>query len=1345
VNNVQLDRFTGDTFQTGGATTTRYKERKFTEIEKKNPHLLPYFKKHEWLIGNNAFTESTIPTIRAHKPLTGTGTCQLPSTVQSLCTYFADEVSKVVFTDHLRLANIPKNLSALHDYSEATAFLMDHKPYWMQSIETCKEEWVRSPLFEWISFRLNWAYYKRDVIRRLYDKQLSSISTGIYTNNTRFSKRESGDDIHTIPSAEDLQRANMNSPYAKFFEILQNEMVESNVTVLNVTLRSTSLPVLSHLYDPYISRDELSSNIIAASNDAQKQQQMEEDTQGGDASNPKLVANHTTFTHHRYWALYYIRLLEEFIESHSALCRAMLREDKEPTAFILQPTPPAETKNVETLVKQYHVPTQYHPYDELAATWKWEEIQGHQSSRAILAERYPDEFIFRYPLVYLYHIMAYKLPHHVISGQLQTTLRGQMRALALSVQKQWHEFPLLPRDLLQGGTAWSMNLKAEPFAPGSIFMWTVFAVVGRIEQLRRLIVAGDPNHPQEEDEKDFYLHTIQVRLTGYFPITRWMMAELLLHEQPDILDTRLTEAVEYYNCDEIDFDGEQDMPNFATIIHLLNYWHTANKNATKNPIVGALQKGLPFKSLSRVLSDHFANETEANPHFITLAMLFVMVTSLGLFRRQQGAPPMYRPCFSSMAKIDFALLQTPKQMFNFIHVTNSKILIYMSREVLVHTIAQAPHYRDHQIIDWQKLEQNTWQVSNDIRRYLHHYKFWLKAPFNKARLNLEEEIKLNYEKSYSMFLFPQHDFLHTTLHVFHSLHVKHLDKVILLQMNLKHLSRDLLAAAPSMTSDEIDELKGKIQRTQLELTAITYELSEETRNIIWQTLIGKRDNFDIWTFIRQWLSDEDILLFHRLHEQYDNHTSEKKLELTASQFSLSAFTMIHYLLTIQKQLKQFRLQPLPLHMAQSIHDTMRNRTHHLSPEQPLFSTAYDVHVTLCCNQVITLHDTDSYGNSHLMYDRNLRYYACCRKITKKTGYTGSGGSPAPASKKTKKSKALDSDDGSDEDDAESGEEEGKEDEEDIYGSDDEDMTSTVTTDAGDTFNVTAAPIDPSERKLLKKIQNRKKRLTEINEATRKSIEKDKKRQMTNLVEQTRTGKNITMDDYPQMTFKERRKIVCRLDMDTKPLVCVNHPPVLTLNLMGQSLSYGSEYSKMVTYQHCPRCGDLHTFSLKLYNGGQGYMCANCTQKSWAPSLEMQRSMFCVYCGRQHFKNVHHGLELVATVDIGDVNNPVKLLNYCYADKPKYKPDFYYDREAEHPHYILFLDTYLNRHTNIMHVHSMAQFPYQNTKEEDDREIPMAQNGFSWPLYGQRLNDIPQLVDVWWPPMVEPNHITVPKI
>lgn len=221
-----------------------------------------------------------------------------------------------------------------------------------------------------------------------------------------------------------------------------------------------------------------------------------------------------------------------------------------------------------------------------------------------------------------------------------------------------------------------------------------------------------------------------------------------------------------------------------------------------------------------------------------------------------------------------------------------------------------------------------------------------------------------------------------------------------------------------------------------------------------------------------------------------------------------------------------------------------------------------------------------------------------------------------------------------------------------------------------------------------------------------------------------------MDDYPNMMDKARRKIARRFDNESRPLRCHNNPPVLVVNMQGFRLYFGSEEYYTSSYQHCPRCGDWHYFSDKNFSS-RGYMCPNCIQKTWQPSFAMQRQMFCAYCGRQHMKDVEHGLESIKMIDAYDMQEPVKMLQLCHNDMPKHAGDFFVSFEAKRIK-LPFIDTYLKRHHNMVRATTVAQFPLQNTVENNRQGLSMKNNGFSWIRYGTRIHLIPQPIDVWWP-------------
>jgi len=162
------------------------------------------------------------------------------------------------------------------------------------------------------------------------------------------------------------------------------------------------------------------------------------------------------------------------------------------------------------------------------------------------------------------------------------------------------------------------------------------------------------------------------------------------------------------------------------------------------------------------------------------------------------------------------------------------------------------------------------------------------------------------------------------------------------------------------------------------------------------------------------------------------------------------------------------------------------------------------------------------------------------------------------------------------------------------------------------------------------------------------------------------------------------------------------------------------------------------------------MCPNCIQKTWQPSFAMQRQMFCAYCGRQELKDVEHGLESIMLVDVFDIQEPIKMMHLCHNDMPKHEGDFF--RETTHfkepdknvklghnklihkknPNKLVFIDTYFKRHHGLVRMTTMAQFPFQNTVENNRQGLNIKNNGFSWIKYGQRVHLIPQAIDVWWP-------------
>jgi len=80
------------------------------------------------------------------------------------------------------------------------------------------------------------------------------------------------------------------------------------------------------------------------------------------------------FTHHRYWALYYIKLLDRFIQAHMPVCRALCKNDVDFKTHSKPRT--VEQNDVELQMNAFQVPTVFQPFDEAYAKWDWTPLQG---------------------------------------------------------------------------------------------------------------------------------------------------------------------------------------------------------------------------------------------------------------------------------------------------------------------------------------------------------------------------------------------------------------------------------------------------------------------------------------------------------------------------------------------------------------------------------------------------------------------------------------------------------------------------------------------------------------------------------------------------------------------------------------------------------------------------------------------------------------------------------------------------------------------------------------------------------------------------------------------------------
>lgn len=1254
----------------------------------------------------------------------GTGTCQLPTTVQVLQSYFNDPISKVIFTNHLgygtqeKMDNLRQLGLLMADYKSEFSnqedpslinicskvrpstfykHILKNPIHWKLNTELVKPEFKNSPLLDWIQIRINWAIDKQQYIKELYRQKMANVHVGAWTNSWSTPQpsvprpKEEDEDSSSSDEPETDNSPLVKDSPGKFFSTLADEVFARGIVNVNINFSSmpntnfrfSRFPVQTDEYNVLLSDGYNTPSVTCVETFTIKPHQLN-------------IKQANLFTYHRYWALYYIKLLDRFIQAHMEICRAMTVHDL-PFQVNMKPRNKDEDDPMVQL-KQFHVPTVFQPFDEAYAKWDWIPLQGHQGSFAILKSLFPSEFIFHYSLYDLYRIMT----KSTNLTQDETYIVKTIKEIANQLYANWSIMPLLPPSLLPKEDEW---LPPQPFTKNNYFLWTFFVVVGRLEQLKQevkgMVFPSDneppvsPKQTRREMEIDFRLHQIQVRQTGYLATSRWIMSELILDHDDDPIkkqlqkdgkwtfgDDSIPESVLYFPYEEADFDAELDMIDFVPYLQKLNFWRRISLESRQNILLLPLQKGIAFRSHGRVIADFFLKIMQyKNVRYMTYLQLFIISSGFGLYRRTPEGPEMFRPSFQGLVKIDFALLQSPKTLFNFIHVSTSKVLSYMNRETLVNQVLKVPHIHKHHVLDWEQFEQNTWKVQNLIRRHLEYNKFWLQAPHNPARVTLEERIHV-YEKQYTILLFHLYDFNHQMQKHFYNEHINHLDKIISLNVQLEGWKTKLKfllleqiekeadamdidgdpTVMPVMAKETSQSLREKIEKTTIELSMINYELPEQIRSTIWQSLLGYRKDIDIWTVICQWLKDDDLLLFQRLKNAYDNFLSRAKINEIVSQFSIPAFTMIRFLLDVQITLHRVKIIPITKSMAQQIHHAMRTKRHHLFDNQPILSSVYMVYMTFCCNNLITFAGNNSYGNDQLTFIRQLNYFGCCQKKTKKDRDKGG------IQKETDQS----------DDDSDMEEEDELSDDEQEGGS---------TTDA--------------------------------------------KRTQTQIIMGLHTGKAGPMEEYPNMVIKARRKIARRYDNELRTLRCHANPPVLALNLRGLRLYYGSIEFATRASQHCPRCGDLHLFTDKNFNSGRGYMCPNCIQKTWQPSFAMQRQMFCAYCGRQHFKDVEHGLETIPMYDVFDVQEPIKILQLCHNDMPKHHGDFF--TESTVPDIKLpFIDTYLKRHNNLVRSTAIAQFPMQNTIDNNLNGLKINNNGFSWIRYGLRIHMIPQPVDVWWP-------------
>lgn len=655
--------------------------------------------KREWLMGNNLFTVDVKPTIMATEPLTGTGYCTMPTTTMVLARYFDDPFSSLVFTNTLELGLMPDAMTHLEEVAkrlmvadhnddpfiqEIRTKVAGHAPYehflrspihWSLAADAVKPEWRHSDLLRWVTFRINWAIDKQQYIKQLYYQQIGKVNVGAWTYNAAYA----------APSATTTNNKDSSSSHhsvAAMFRAIpdllkQNrgiQMVNLNLPSMpNTSFRATHFPIFSDDYNALISGGYMASSVSPAT-----------------PLPPLPSKSSEVFTTHRYWAMYYLKLLDRFIQAHAGVCRALCIEDHFIKSHMAART--AETDDVLLQTRTFAVATVYQPFDEMYATWHWTPLRGHQGSRAILRTYFPTEVVLTHSLYDLYTIMqVHETPEALAIAKC-------LKARAAKIYHDWTTRPLFSPSLTDTVT---QNWKPPaPFSKGNVFLWTYLCVVGQLDALQQDVdimpIRLDHEAPGQSEAvlarrraevRDFIHHQLQVRKTAYLATSRWMLNTLLINRAPNnndndslgFSDETLPEPVVFFPYEDLDVDGEMDLPNFEAMMQSLNFWKQTSNDIHTNPIIAAIHKGLPYKSHGRVLSDNFHKiATTKRAEFANFAMMLVVASGMGLYRAMSGAPPSFRPSFAGLSKIDFALLQTPTQLFNFFHVRQSKVPLSLS-------------------------------------------------------------------------------------------------------------------------------------------------------------------------------------------------------------------------------------------------------------------------------------------------------------------------------------------------------------------------------------------------------------------------------------------------------------------------------------------------------------------------------------------------------------------------------------------------------------------------------------------------------------------------------------------
>lgn len=336
--------------------------------------------------------------------------------------------------------------------------------------------------------------------------------------------------------------------------------------------------------------------------------------------------------------------------------------------------------------------------------------------------------------------------------------------------------------------------------------------------------------------------------------------------------------------------------------------------------------------------------------------------------------------------------------------------------------------------------------------------------------------------------------------------------------------------------------------------------------------IPPEDRFTLKAFSVLTLPEYGGVSLETVERMYDltrvYHTSNgmpKDFNRVLDQFEMRYFVIACYYFNMATELEGISFVPLDAETVRRTDEAMIHTRYHLFPGQPLPPNAYTVHIALCCGRVCTLMGQGKYGAKTVAFDVESQCFVCSRgkimhsknKLGADDEDTFAATGDADADEETFLRPAQRDEDGDDEDD------EG-----------DEDQVQEALAAQND-------HIEPVENLLMRGIDL-------VSDAVKKNGRGTKRSKEMEARKAVRTER------------KRFNRIPCG-------------QPVLTIDLRGRALIWGTTREKQRQYMFCPQCGAFHIYSVLNFAGAVDgrYRCNECASKE-SGHRDFRK---CAYCER----------------------------------------------------------------------------------------------------------------------------------